>query len=225
MENVFNKFFNDYDDWYQTPVGQFVDQAETQTLVKLLQPKAQQKILDVGCGTGNFTIKLAQQDCQVTGVDIAPNMLQQAQQKLQQQQQLTAQLKIMNVEKLSFLDNSFNAAFSMAAFEFINNIQSAYQEMWRVVQPGGHIVIGTIQKNGSWANFYESPACHGTAYEFSHFWTAEQLISLDPKHFVQQKDCLFLPPNLPENNYNLKADQNAAQTTNIGGFTCLLFQK
>lgn len=224
MENVFNKFFNDYDDWYQTPVGQFVDQAETQTLVKLLQPKAQQKILDVGCGTGNFTIKLAQQGCQVTGVDIAPNMLQQARQKLQQQQ-LTAQLKIMNVEKLSFLDNSFNAAFSMAAFEFINDIQSAYQEMWRVVQPGGHIVIGTIQKNGSWANFYESPACHGTAYEFAHFWTAEQLIALDPKHFVQQQDCLFLPPNLPENNYNLKADQNAAQTTNIGGFTCLLFQK
>ncbi|MBA1393781.1 ubiquinone biosynthesis protein UbiE, partial [Lactobacillus sp. XV13L] len=57
MQNVFNHFFNDYDDWYDTPMGKFVDQVETDALFKLLQPYPNESILEVGCGTGNFVLK------------------------------------------------------------------------------------------------------------------------------------------------------------------------
>ncbi|MBA1394945.1 class I SAM-dependent methyltransferase, partial [Lactobacillus sp. XV13L] len=151
-------------------------------------------------------------------VDIAPNMLQQAQNKLIKNK-LEANLQIMDVQKLNFPDNSFDAVFSMAAFEFITDIKKAYQQMRRVVKPGGSIIIGTIQKYSSWADLYESPACYGTAYEYAKFKTAQQIIDLDSKRFVKRQDCLFIPPNQPENYYTLINEQKNESKSMKGGFT------
>lgn len=60
MKNVFNDFYQGYDDWYQTTVGQFVAEQEAQTLGALLQPQSSQKILEIGCGTGHFTLEMLQ---------------------------------------------------------------------------------------------------------------------------------------------------------------------
>ena len=79
MKNVFNDFYQGYDDWYQTAVGQFVAEQESQTLDALLQPQAEQKILEIGCGTGHFTLEMVQKGCRIAGIDQAPKMLKQAQ--------------------------------------------------------------------------------------------------------------------------------------------------
>ena len=224
MKNVFNDFYQGYDDWYQTTVGQFVAEQEAQTLNALLQPQAEQKILEIGCGTGHFTLEMVQKGCRITGIDQAPKMLQQAQTKLSAYSK-QVQLQIMDAQKLEYADNQFDSVFSMATLEFITDPQVAYHQMYRVVKPGGTIVLGTIQKGSAWADFYESPACRGTAYEYAHFLTLKQIQNWDPQHFASAQQCLFLPPNLPESEYNSTNEKNAQKTNPIGGFVCLQFRK
>ena len=127
------KAADEYDSWYQTKMGSFVDQVEIKTAFDLFEPQAEEKILDVGCGTGNFSIKLAQKGCQVTGIDISKPMLEKAVEKAKKLN-LDIDFKKANVVNLEFEDNHFDSIFSMAAVEFIDDPKKAMREMKRVVK-------------------------------------------------------------------------------------------
>ncbi|RBP97807.1 hypothetical protein CRD60_04215 [Bifidobacterium aemilianum] len=224
MINVFNRFYQGYDDWLDTAPGSLADQVETRALMDSLNPQPSQAILEVGCGTGIFTCKLAALGCRMTGVDIAPNMLDQARSKLRQAG-FQADLRLMDITDMQGPEGSFDAAFSMACFEFLPDMAAAYQAMRKLVRPGGSIVIGSIQHGGAWADLYESPACRGTAYEYAHFPTAEDLMVLDPDHVRSRTDCLFIPPERPDQDYTLAEEDRRCATTTRGGFTCISFTK
>ena len=79
---IFDEGAATYDGWYRTKLGQFVDAVETRLAFDLLKPKEGQKVLDGGCGTGNFSIKLASLGCVVTGIDVSTEMLNVARTKV-----------------------------------------------------------------------------------------------------------------------------------------------
>jgi ubiquinone/menaquinone biosynthesis C-methylase UbiE len=223
MQNVFNHFYKDYDKWYQTKVGAFVDKVETDAIWVLLEPKQGMKILDVGCGTGNQSLKLAKKGCKVTGIDIAPNMLHEAERKAKENG-LQLDFHLMDCLKLDFPDDFFDAAVSVTAFEFVKDLQSAYREIRRVVRSGGTIVIGTIQRGGDWAMLYESDICKGTAYEFANFLSKEELCNLDPNAYDGSIECLFIPPGEPDEKYSEANEQEQSKTGKKGGFVCVRFK-
>jgi ubiquinone/menaquinone biosynthesis C-methylase UbiE len=224
MDIVFDTFYEAYDDWYNTKTGAFVDRIETAAAFKLLEPKAGMKVLDAGCGTGNFSFKLAELGCLVTGVDISKNMLAGARQKAAQKKWTVCFLE-MDGGRLDFDDGSFDAALSMAVFEFVRRPPDVYGELKRVVKPGGTIVIGTIQKGGAWEKLYSSGACAGTAYAQAVFMTGDDLSALDPEGACAAEQCLFTPPGLDETRYTLQSEAEYKAQNNTGGFVCVKFKK
>lgn len=68
----------EYDAWYDTELGNFVDEVETELAFSLFTPEPESKVLDVGCGTGNFSIKLARKGLEVVGVDVSHPMIEKA---------------------------------------------------------------------------------------------------------------------------------------------------
>ncbi|WP_305075288.1 SAM-dependent methyltransferase, partial [Propionivibrio sp.] len=61
----------DYDAWYDTPRGRWVGDAECRILLRAVEPRQGESLLDVGCGTGWFTRRMARlPGVQVTGLDI-----------------------------------------------------------------------------------------------------------------------------------------------------------
>lgn len=84
--SVFDKDSSTYDQWYSTPLGKHADEAETRCALELLKPTAGMRILDAGCGTGNFSLGLARLGCSVTGIDISEKMLAFAREKAQREQ-------------------------------------------------------------------------------------------------------------------------------------------
>jgi len=219
---IFNEVATDYDQWYTTKMGRFVDEVETACAFELFLPKPDQKILDVGCGTGNFSIKLAEKGAIVTGIDVSEEMLSIARAK-------TGELPItyenMDLYQLEFEDNTFDAVFSMAAFEFVKDPERALGELFRVLKPGGSLMVGTIHLNSSWGRLYTLEYFQKeTVFRHAAFKTLEEMAAYHTEVLKQTKECLFLPPDTPEEHISMETEHQFS-ANNRGGFICLLWEK
>ncbi|MGB8986994.1 MAG: class I SAM-dependent methyltransferase, partial [Candidatus Sulfotelmatobacter sp.] len=82
-------------------------------VVELLAPRAGERILDLGCGDGVLTAKLASMGCQVVGVDASAAQIEAA-------RKLDLDARVMNGEALDF-ESEFDAVFSNAALHWMSN--------------------------------------------------------------------------------------------------------
>ncbi|HET8859434.1 bifunctional demethylmenaquinone methyltransferase/2-methoxy-6-polyprenyl-1,4-benzoquinol methylase UbiE [Marivirga sp.] len=127
-------------------------------LLKDIQPK---QILDIATGTGDFAIEaLKLNPDHVTGVDISEGMLNVGRAKLKKRK-LDDRITLISgdSENLPFEDNKFDAiivAFGVRNFE---NLEKGLSEMFRVLRPGGKVVVLEFSKPKSFPfkqlyNFY-----------------------------------------------------------------------
>lgn len=112
----------------------FVWQA-AQDLLGLLDLQPGQKILDVGCGTGQLTDAIAQTGAAVLGIDKSPEMIHQARQNFP-----TYQFEIADATDFDF-GHDFDAVFSNAALHWITPPQHAAACMALALRPGGKLVV------------------------------------------------------------------------------------
>jgi ubiquinone/menaquinone biosynthesis C-methylase UbiE len=101
------------------------------------------EVLDMGCGTGRFTVPMAERAKSVSGLDLSPMMLETARKKLADRG-LTADLREGDMAALPFADESFDIVVSMLALMHIPRAdrQQVFHEVARVLRPGGRLVIG-----------------------------------------------------------------------------------
>ncbi|MEW6084137.1 MAG: class I SAM-dependent methyltransferase [Chloroflexota bacterium] len=108
-------------------------------LRKKLLSKANGKVLEVACGTGqNFP--LFAPNSQITAVDLSPKMLEQAR-KNASAHNLNVNLAVMDAEHLEFPDGSFDTVVSSLSTCTFPNPLKALQEMKRVCRPGGLVLL------------------------------------------------------------------------------------
>ena len=221
---VFDMIAKDYDEWYKGGIGKFADETETRLAFSLFPPKKHWRVLDVGCGTGNFSVKLASYGCEVTGIDISEEMLAVARQKAEGIKP-GIEFKRMDVYSLDFPDNHFDGVFSMAAFEFIKEPQRAYNEMFRVLKPGGRLLIGTINPESKWGELYLSKDFQeNSVFKYASFITMEQLKSLDRENLKGYGECLFIPPTASPEDISWEQEIRLSKTER-GGFICAVWEK
>lgn len=103
-------------------------------LLELLAPQPGEKILDIGCGTGHLTAKIAANGAHVTGVDRSPEMIQQAQTAY-----LQIRFEVGDAKKIP-LDGPFDAVFSNATLHWIKEPERVVVEISRLLRPGGRFV-------------------------------------------------------------------------------------
>src|ERR1039458_10220187 len=97
------------------------DQFITSRLVYHLSPKANEIYLDLGCGSGNYTLALKGAGATITGVDISEPML-----KIAQQKDRSIDWVFANVESLPFGDSVFSGATCVLAIHHFANIKAAF---------------------------------------------------------------------------------------------------
>ena len=105
---------------------------------KLLS-KATGKILDVACGTG-LNIPLFPAGSDITAVDLSPNMLRVARAQATKQGR-DVNFEVMDAEDLKFADGSFDTVVSTLSTCTFPDPVKALQEMKRVCQPNGLILL------------------------------------------------------------------------------------
>ena len=104
------------------------------SLLELLGPRADERILDVGCGTGQLTAEIARSGARVTGLDSSPEMLAEARRNY-------PHLHFVQADAADFsFDEAFDAVFSNAALHWVRNQEGAARSIARAVRPGGRLV-------------------------------------------------------------------------------------
>ncbi|MCG0278571.1 MAG: class I SAM-dependent methyltransferase [Thermanaeromonas sp.] len=229
MAELFDKKAQDYDDWYQTPKGKLVDKIEKEAIYQYLQPEPGLEILDVGCGTGNLSLELARMGVRVTGIDISQPMLDKARFKAEREG-LTVKFVLADARKLPFGDETFDAVVSVTALEFVPDLREALEEAYRVLKPGGRLVVGVIGGNSAWSRYYKEKAVRDpeSLFRHAHFPTLEELLAAMPGEGVQGRAVLFVPPDFDFTQVEeaLDLEERARQQGRTdGGFLCAVSYK
>ncbi len=132
-----------YEGWYATTLGKLQDLAQKADVVNFLECTGTGAgLLDVGCGTGHWSRFFATLGYTVVGVDISPEMIQEA--LGHGPHGITFHLA--DACALPFQDGVFEIIAAMAALEFMENPQQALEEMARCVRHGGRLLIGTLNR-------------------------------------------------------------------------------
>jgi len=103
-----------------------------ESLVETLQPQAGERILDLGCGDGFLTRKLAESGATLVGVDASLQMVAAAKER-------GVDARCVSGEALSF-DQEFDAVFSNAALHWMTDQDAVLQGVYRALKPGGRFV-------------------------------------------------------------------------------------
>lgn len=218
-----------YDAWYTTPMGELVDRLEKEAVFRLLEPRSGLTLLDMGCGTGNYAVELAVRGLSVTGVDVSPAMLERAREKARARG-LAVSWQRADARQLPFADESFDAVLSVTALEFIPDPASALGEAYRVLKPGGRLVLGVLGRDSAWGRYYTEQARRRpeSVFREARLYTAGELLELVPGRGATVRASLFVPPDFDFSRVAeaLALEREAVATGRTdGGFLCALAVK
>jgi demethylmenaquinone methyltransferase / 2-methoxy-6-polyprenyl-1,4-benzoquinol methylase len=162
VKTMFNNIAGRYD-FLNRVLSLRIDVYWRNRAIKQLKKYQPDTILDVACGTGDFTIAALKTGAsKVTGVDISVQMLEAGIKKIKHKK-LDNRIELLegDSENLTFGNNTFDActvAFGVRNFE---HLQKGLDEIYRVLKPGAPIVVLEFSKPKSFPfkqlyNFYFS---------------------------------------------------------------------
>ena len=105
------------------------------------------QLLDVGCGSGQFALMAAKDGIEVTGVDLADNLVERARARAQAEG-LRACFEEADAESLPFEDASFDVVVSLIGAMFAPRPELVARELLRVCVPGGTIAMANWTPQG-----------------------------------------------------------------------------
>ncbi|WP_411893694.1 class I SAM-dependent methyltransferase [Winogradskyella sp. A2] len=104
-------------------------------LIKLLDPKDYERILDLGCGSGQLTYKINELAKEVIGIDKSSEMIADAKSKFP-----NIEFYVRDASNFKF-EKKFDAIFSNATLHWVNNVEGAIKCMSDNLKPNGKIVL------------------------------------------------------------------------------------
>lgn len=118
-------------------------------ILSILNPQPGERILDLGCGTGDLANEISKAGAQVTGMDYSEEMIRQSKSKYPDIPFITANAENYRPEE------AFDAVFSNAALHWMKNAQDVVKTIYSCLRPGGRFVaefggkgnVGIITEN------------------------------------------------------------------------------
>ncbi len=102
------------------------------SVLEILAPQPEERILDLGCGDGKLTRKIQKYGCHVLGIDSSEEMINAT-------RKLGIKTKVISGDNLNF-DQEFDAVFSNAALHWMLDKDQVVQGVYKALKPGGRFV-------------------------------------------------------------------------------------
>jgi demethylmenaquinone methyltransferase/2-methoxy-6-polyprenyl-1,4-benzoquinol methylase len=130
-------------------------------LVRLANPEAGERALDLCCGTGDIALALARRGAEVAGLDFSAPMLEIARQKqlghsADSRDRSNPQFLQGDAQQIPFPDNSFEIVTVGYGLRNLASLETGLREMQRVTKPGGRLLVLDFGKpdNAVWRAIY-----------------------------------------------------------------------
>ena len=135
----------EYDDKRFSRGGQLIDRREKEAVLDALAPIEDRRVLEIACGTGRFTVVMADRGADVVGLDISNAMLQQGREKARRAG-VSDHLEFLrgDAARLPFPDDHFDTVVAMRFFHLADDPDSFLGEMRRVASE--QIVFDTFNR-------------------------------------------------------------------------------
>jgi ubiquinone/menaquinone biosynthesis C-methylase UbiE len=158
MINVFDKYYKEYDQWYEE--NKFVYLSEIAAIRKVLPENA--KGLEVGVGTGRFAAALNTH----YGLDLSQNMLCIARER-------GINVVAASAQEIPFKSGVFDYITFIISICFINNYRKALEQAIRVLKPAGRVIIGFVDKDSFLGRAYKEKK--SLFYEKANFFNVKEI--------------------------------------------------
>ena len=179
----FDRHVDRYEEWFER--NQAAYQAELRAIASLLGEC--EDSLEVGVGTGRFALPLGIRQ----GVDPSPVMAQVALQR-------GIEVKLGQAESLPYPDQSFDCLLMVTTICFVDNLDQALREAYRVLRPAGRIVVGFVDRDSELGRHYQAHREENPFYREATFYSTDEVVEalrqagFEDFHIVQ---TLFGPPD------------------------------
>jgi len=138
-QNSIIKSYKRVSSFYDLTFGQ-VFRPGQKAIIKKMDCIKSDTVLEIGIGTGS-SLQYYPQETKVVGIDISPDMLEVAKKRIVKDKIHNKHILLMNGERLSFPDNSFDKVVGMYVVSVTQNPQVLVEEMKRVCKNDGDIYI------------------------------------------------------------------------------------
>ena len=142
-----NEWFKDWANEYDDTLGKIKRHHQLLNLVvKLSNVKKDQKVLDVGCGTGLLSLKfLEKADCYITGIDSSAEMLSIFIEKIKKLA-LSERVvyKLEDAKSIEFKPDSFDIVASTMTLHHLKNKYPTIKKIHNILKPKGRFVLGDV---------------------------------------------------------------------------------
>ena len=173
-QNFWKAAAEGYDEWI---TNDFQDQYEVNwnILTKYIDPTL--RVLDVGCGLGDLSIRISQQCHEVWGVDVTPEMIQIAEKKVALEP-ANVNFEQADACDLPFENHCFDTVMSVNALQTMIQPEMALKEMNRVLKPGGELLLITYCYGDSTLSDNESLVDWAVKYRTQAVWQTFKVTQL-----------------------------------------------
>ncbi len=211
----FDPVADNYDDYYDSEFGRSLDYLEKLEVGKALEKMPPGPMLEIGCGTGHWSAFFCQKGFAVTGIDVSEKMLSHAIYR----QLPGCYFALGSAEQLPFPEHSFDHVAAMAVLEFVDEPDRVFNEIHRVLKPGGFLLIGALNKNSRLTDANDEILTH--ARMFTPALLTEKLLNFgDPSI----RGCAIIDKNGELLDYK-NADVPQQKLDNEGAFLVGLVKK
>jgi len=126
-------------------------------LLRLAEPRAGERALDLCCGTGDLALALAARGVHAVGLDFSEPMLEVAKEKAEGRKQ-KAEVKFVHgdAQRIPFPENAFDLLTIGYGLRNLADLDAGLRDMFRVTKPGGRLLVLEFGKpdNTAWRGIY-----------------------------------------------------------------------
>jgi ubiquinone/menaquinone biosynthesis C-methylase UbiE len=182
----YEKNWQEYDEWYDT--HQSLYRSEIKALEKVMPSGLG---LEIGVGTGRFASLLSVR----YGLDPSFNMLKLAKQR---------NINVIQGfgENLPFKNESFHYVLIVFTIELVDDPPRFLKEAARILKKDGTLILGIMDRNSLWGEFYEQKAAQGESYAGFSFLIPEEILEIFKNidmEFEEAFQALFqTPPDIKD---------------------------
>lgn len=153
-------------------------------------------VVDIACGTGNYTIALSDLGVNISGIDISQEMIMSASKK-------TAEIDwtIGDVTNLPFENSQFSGAICVLSIHHFNNLNKSFSEINRILDSGSRFVIFT-----------------STPEQMERYWLNEYFPQMMKKSLAQMPSIQTVNKTLQESGFSIVGNETFMIQPNLEDF-------